>query len=79
MNETLSKLNLPAATRTQASALLAVIYGASNRDELLRATGRAEGFILGLETLDALDAIDVQNLYVVVEVAALRRQAELDG
>ncbi|MFW9082392.1 hypothetical protein ACOI9X_24425 [Pseudomonas sp. P2757] len=77
MNDTLSELSLPAALRTQASALLDIINGASNRDELLRAVGRAEGFVLGLETLDARNAIDVQNLYVVVEAAAHRRQAEL--
>ncbi|NNA55963.1 hypothetical protein HBO27_08990 [Pseudomonas koreensis] len=77
MNNTLSQLDLPAELRTQASALLDIINGASNRDELLRALGRAEGFVLGLETLDALNPIDVQNLYVVVEAAAHRRQVEL--
>jgi hypothetical protein len=77
MNNTLSQLDLPAELRTQASALLDIINGASNRDELLRALGRAEGVVLGLETLDALNPIDVQNLYAVVEAAAHRRQVEL--
>ncbi|MFJ2389389.1 hypothetical protein [Pseudomonas koreensis] len=79
MNDASSPLNSPAAIRAQASALLATIEGASNLGELLRATGGAKGFVLGLETVYPLTAIDVQNLYVMVEAVAQRRHAKLGG
>ncbi|EJN18653.1 hypothetical protein [Pseudomonas sp. GM80] len=77
MNDAFSTLSLPAAIRAQASQLLAAIKGASGLAELLREAGRAEGFVLGIETVHALGAIDVENLYAVIESAAQKRHAEL--
>ncbi|UQS16163.1 hypothetical protein [Pseudomonas sp. HS6] len=79
MNETLSGLNLPGAIRAQASKLLAAINNANGLGELLRDTGRAEGFVLGIETLNALNAVDVEHLSIVLEAAAHNRYVELGG
>lgn len=79
MNDAFSALSLPAAIRAQASQLLAAIKGASGLGELLRDAGRAEGFVLGIETAHALSAIDIENLYAVMQSAAQKRHAELGG
>jgi hypothetical protein len=73
----LAPLHLPAAIRAQARKLQAAIRGARSLGALRRAADRAEGFVLGLETVHALQPIDVKNLYVVFECAAQARQAAL--
>ncbi|AHZ72654.1 hypothetical protein OU5_5575 [Pseudomonas mandelii JR-1] len=79
MGDALTALNLPEAIRVQATKLLGAITQARDLSELLRAAGRAEGFVLGLETVYPLTIVDVENLYVVVEAAVQRRHAELGG
>ena len=73
----LTRLDLPVAIRTQAGLLFAAIEGAHDLSDLLRAADRAEGFVLGIETLDALPPMDLENLYRVFGSAAQERQAEL--
>jgi hypothetical protein len=43
----------------------------------LRDTGRAEGFVLGIETLNALNMVDVKRLSLLLETAAHSRYVEL--
>lgn len=75
MNNQLASLNLPAAIRVQATRLLGTIAQARDPSDLLRAADRAEGFVLGVETVRALAPLDVDNLYGVFAYATLERQA----
>lgn len=79
MDNASAALNLPEAIRVQATKLLGAITQARDLSDLLRAADRAEGFVLGLETVYPLTTVDVENLYVVVEAAVQRRRAELGG
>lgn len=78
LNDPLAPLNLPAAIRAQAAKLLHAINCAETLIETLRAADRAEGFALGIETVRALNPIDIENLYLVLENAAQARQSELE-
>lgn len=77
MSDSLTPLNLPAAIRTQATRLLVAISTANSFSDLLRAADRAEGFALGIETVRALNPIDIENLYLVLENAAHERKEHL--
>jgi hypothetical protein len=52
------------------------IAEASTTDDLLRASDRAEGFVLGLETVKALNAASIEGLYVTFENTATTWQLE---
>lgn len=69
-------LNLPHAVRAQALKLLERIQQASTADELFSAADRAEGFVLGLETVKALNPASLEGLYVVFDNAATARRLE---
>lgn len=70
-------LGLATAIRAQASKLLRAISSAENLPDMLLAATRAEGFVLGLETVRALTPADVEGLYLVFDRASQVRQAEL--
>ncbi|RON20564.1 hypothetical protein BK660_16045 [Pseudomonas brassicacearum] len=75
----LAPLNLPAAIRVQGSKLLCAIRSAATLLDALRAADRAEGFVLGIETLRALNPEDIEGLYLVFDRAFQVRQAELSA
>jgi hypothetical protein len=62
--------------RTQALKLLERIQQACTADELFSAADRAEGFVLGLETVKALNAASLEGLYVAFDNAATARRLE---
>jgi hypothetical protein len=76
MNIGLAALNLPHAVQTQALKLLMQIALARTADDLFRASDRAEGFVLGLETVKALNPASLEGLYVVFDNAATARRLE---
>lgn len=68
---------MPSALRVETLKLLALIRLAANPDDLWRTSDRASGFILGLETVETLDAAGIKWLYEVFDEAAKpRRQDE---
>lgn len=76
MNEALSALDLQPEVNVQTLKLLARIHQASNPDDLWRASNRAAGFVLGLETVKALDVASIKALYGVFDGAATARRLE---
>lgn len=56
--------------------MLERIQQAHSADELWRASDRAEGFVLGLETVKALNAASIEGLYVEFDNAATARRLE---
>lgn len=75
-DDPLAGRHLPPAVQTQALKLLARIQQAHSADELWRASDRAAGFVLGLETVEALDAARIKALYGVFDGAATARRQE---
>lgn len=67
-------LNLPQAVQAQALKLLTRIQQAHSPDELWRAADRAEGFVLGMETVKALNPASLEGLYVVFDSATTARR-----
>lgn len=76
MNDVLAALDLPPAVKIQTLKLLARISQAASPDELWRASDRAAGFVLGLETVEVLDAASIKALYEVFDGAATARRQE---
>ncbi|POA44732.1 hypothetical protein C1893_25280 [Pseudomonas sp. MPR-ANC1] len=74
--EALNALNLPNAVEVQTLKLLHQIELAHTADDLFRASDRAEGFVLGLETVKVLNATSVEGLYKIFEAAATARRQE---
>lgn len=68
---------MPAAVRQELDLLLAMIKRATNTDEAERAGIRAEGFVLGVERLKALQPASIEALYLVVEQSVELRVGEL--
>lgn len=56
MNDTLTALDWSPTFKIQTLKLLARISQAANADDLWRVSDRAAGFVLGLETIEALMA-----------------------
>lgn len=79
LSDPLVPLDLPAAIRVQGSKLLYAIRSAATQMDALRAADRAEGFVLGIETLRALNPDDIEGLYLVFDRAFQVRQAELSA
>ncbi|MFJ7311496.1 hypothetical protein ACIQVE_01775 [Pseudomonas sp. NPDC098747] len=71
-------IELPTALRAQADKLLTAIEQARTATDCTRAADRAEGFVLGVETLRALRTFDTESLYMVFEDAAQMRRLELE-
>ena len=78
INDPLTALNLPQAVYAQALKLLCNIAQARTADDCTRATDRAEGFGLGLETVKALNAASQEGLYLAFEHAATARRVVLE-
>lgn len=72
----LATLNLPRAIRAQALKLLDRIQQARTADELFRASDRAEGFVLGIDTVKALNSAEIEALYVAFDNADRARRLE---
>ncbi len=77
IRDTLAPLNLPSALHAQAIKLLDAIRRAHNLYDTQQAATRAEGFVLGIETLRALNPGDIEALYLAFDHASQTRQAEL--
>jgi len=73
----LAAQNLTGAIRAQADKLLQTILSSATTPPTLRAIDRAEGVILGLETVSALSADTIERLYFVFDDAAQTRLTEL--
>lgn len=76
MNDMLAALDLPPALKAQTLKLLARIRQAANPDDLWRASDRAAGFVLWLETVEALDAESIKGIEAFDKAATARRQDE---
>ena len=72
----LARLNLPSHVHAQAAQLLRAIAQARTPTDS-RAADRAEGFVLGLETLRALNAASLEGLYLAFEQATTVRMVML--
>lgn len=75
-NDTLVALDLPPAVKIQTLKLLARIRQAASADDLWRATDCATGFVLGLATVEALNAAGLKGLYEAFDDAATARRQE---
>lgn len=76
MDKALYALNLPNAVEVQTLKLLYQIDLAHTADDLFRASDRAEGFVLSLETVKALNVASIEGLYRIFEAAATARRQE---
>lgn len=76
MDHALTALNLPPAVKVQTLKLLARIAQAESAAELWRASDRADGFVLGLDTVKALNPASIEDLYVAFDNAATARRLE---
>ncbi|RYG96826.1 MAG: hypothetical protein EON58_11155 [Alphaproteobacteria bacterium] len=70
-------LMMPSAVRQELDRLLATIRRATTTDEAERGGIRAEGFVLGVERLKALQPASIEALYLVVEQSVELRVGEL--
>ena len=70
---------MPAAVRQELNMLLSTIKRATTSEEAERAGIRAEGFVLGVERLKALQPASIEALYLVVEQAVELRSGEITG
>ncbi|MDC6382795.1 hypothetical protein BW687_021750 [Pseudomonas graminis] len=70
-------ITMPAAVRQELDLLLATIKRATTTDEAERGGIRAEGFVLGVERLKALQPASIEALYLVVEQSVELRVGEL--
>ncbi|QXI24612.1 hypothetical protein HU724_010120 [Pseudomonas iranensis] len=72
-----AQISLPKGLGPHAEKLFDAIAGASTAEELNRAGGKAEGFVLGLESSKAIKSQVAESLYVIYDDAATQRSAEL--
>lgn len=70
--------NLPKAVHFRALKLLSNIAQATTVADTLHAADRAEGFVLGIETVKALNPGAIEALYLVFDHASQARQAALN-
>ncbi|WP_141695192.1 hypothetical protein [Pseudomonas graminis] len=70
-------ISMPAAVRQELDLLLTTIKRATTTDEAERGGLRAEGFVLGVERLKALQPASIEALYLVVEQSVEFRVGEL--
>lgn len=74
---TIAQISLPKGVGPHAEKLFDAITQASTADELNRAGGKAEGFVLGLESTKAIKSQVAESLYVAYDDAASQRATEL--
>jgi hypothetical protein len=68
-------ISLPKGVGPHAEKLFDAITQASSADELNRAGGKAEGFVLGLESTKAIKSQVAESLYVAYDDAAASGRA----
>jgi hypothetical protein len=73
----IAQISLPKGVGPHAEKLFDAITQASNAEELNRAGGKAEGFVLGLESTKAIKSQVAESLYVAYDDAASQRATEL--
>ena len=73
----IAQISLPKGVGPHAEKLFDAIVQASSADELNRAGGKAEGFVLGLESTKAIKSQVAESLYVAYDNAANQRATEL--
>jgi len=73
----IAQISLPKGVGPHAEKLFDAITQASTADELNRAGGKAEGFVLGLESTKAIKNQVAESLYVAYDDAASQRATEL--
>jgi hypothetical protein len=73
----ITQISLPKGVGPHAEKLFDAITQASTSDELNRAGGKAEGFVLGLESTKAIKSQVAEALYVAYDDAASQRATEL--
>eukprot|EP01132_Coremiostelium_polycephalum_P014286 gene14286-17368_t len=66
----IDQISLPKGVGPQAIKLLDAITGADTKEDLNRAGGKAEGFVLGLESAKAIKSQIAESLYVAYDDAA---------
>lgn len=71
-------MHLPTAAHARALRLLQGIRHAKTLTDTLHAADRAEGFVMGIESLKALNAARIQEMYRVFDVASQLRQVQLE-
>ncbi|MDR6928707.1 hypothetical protein J2Y56_004769 [Pseudomonas sp. BE134] len=73
----IAQISLPKGVGPHAEKLFDAITQASTAEELNRAGGKAEGFVLGLESTKAIKSQIAESLYVAYDDAASQRATEL--
>jgi hypothetical protein len=73
----IAQISLPKGVGPHAEKLFDAITQASTTEELNRAGGKAEGFVLGLESTKAIKSQIAESLYVAYDDAASQRASEL--
>ena len=73
----IEQISLPKGVGPQAGKLLDAITQAGSAMDLNRAGGKAEGFVLGLESTKAIKSQVAESLYVAYDDAASQRATEL--
>lgn len=73
----IAQISLPKGVGPHAEKLFDAITQASTADELNRAGGKAEGFVLGLESAKAIKSQVAESLYVAYDDAASQRATDL--
>ncbi|MFK3970213.1 hypothetical protein ACI2KS_05730 [Pseudomonas sp. NPDC087358] len=77
MKADLRSLTMPVGIRNQVFRLLAAIEVAESVQAVRMAVNRAEGFVLGLETAEALKRDMIEAMYVGFETASEARMETL--
>ncbi|MGP8544637.1 hypothetical protein [Pseudomonas protegens] len=75
----IEQISLPKGVGPQAGKLLDAITQAGSAMDLNRTGGKAEGFVLGLESAKAIKSQVAEALYVAFDDAASQRLAQLQG
>ncbi len=73
----IAQISLPKGVGPHAEKLFDAITQASTAEALNRAGGKAEGFVLGLESTKAIKSQIAESLYVAYDDAASQRATEL--
>jgi hypothetical protein len=75
----IAQISLPKGVGPHVEKLFEAIIQAGSAEDLNRAGGKAEGFVLGLESTKAIKSQVAESLYVAFDDAASQRSAELAG
>ena len=67
----IAQISLPKGVGPHAEKLFDAITQASTADELNRAGGKAEGFVLGLESAKAIKSQVAESLYVAYDLSLI--------